>query len=103
MLLMIMLFNFISIFLGSVWISRFITTPILHMLRSMKKVENGEFSLVRYEARTDELNQLKDRYNNMIMTIEQALKREKEEQKLIRKLELDILQQQIKPHFYITL
>ncbi|MEK5179545.1 MULTISPECIES: sensor histidine kinase [Paenibacillus] len=104
MLLMIMLFNFISIFLGSVWISRFITTPILHMLRSMKKVEIGEFSLVRYEARTDELNQLKDRYNNMIMTIEQALKREKEEQKLIRKLELDILQQQIKPHFlYNTL
>ncbi|PZT52851.1 cache domain-containing sensor histidine kinase [Paenibacillus silvae] len=102
--ILIMLFNFICIFMGSIWISRLITTPILHMLRSMKRVEQGEFKPVHYVAKTDELNQFRDRYNNMISTIEQALIREKEEQKTIRKLELGILQQQIKPHFlYNTL
>ncbi|WP_270165611.1 cache domain-containing sensor histidine kinase [Paenibacillus sp. SYP-B4298] len=103
-LLIIMLFNFLFLFIGSVWISRLVTTPILHMLRSMKKVALGEFAPVHYEAATDELNQLKERYNSMIMTIEHAMLREKEEQQTIRRLELDILQQQIKPHFlYNTL
>ncbi|MFC5469086.1 sensor histidine kinase [Cohnella suwonensis] len=103
-LFLIMLFNFLFLFIGSVWISRVITMPILHLLRSMKKVEFGEFNPVQFEAFTDELKQLRDRYNNMIATTEQALIREKEEQATIRRLELDILQQQIKPHFlYNTL
>ncbi|UUZ80462.1 histidine kinase [Paenibacillus sp. P26] len=35
----------------------------------------------------------------MISTIEESIQREKEDQRIKRKLELDILQQQIKPHF----
>lgn len=98
-LVLIALFIFLSIFLGSIWISRSITLPILNLLKTMRRAESGEFVQVQLSGRSEEIRQLQDRFNIMISTIEQSLIREKENQKTRRKLELDILQQQIKPHF----
>jgi two-component system sensor histidine kinase YesM len=95
----IALLNFLFIFLGSIWISRSITRPLLSLLKSMRRAEAGEFGQVQLSGRSEEIRQLQDRYNSMISTIEQSMIREKEEQRTRRKLELDILQQQIKPHF----
>ncbi|WP_239618904.1 cache domain-containing sensor histidine kinase [Cohnella mopanensis] len=98
-LIPIALFHFVFLFLGSTWITRSIIRPILNLLKSMRKAEAGDYQQVVLQSRSSEFLQLQDRYNSMITTIESSMEREKEEQNLRRKLELDILQQQIKPHF----
>ncbi len=98
-LIPIVAFNFVFIFIGFIWITRSIIYPILSLLRSMKKAEIGDYQQVILQPKTSEIRQLQDRYNRMIATIQQSLERVKEEQTLRRKLELDILHQQIKPHF----
>ena len=96
--------SFLLIFLGSLWISRSVTRPLLVLLKEMKRVEEGEFRQARLSGRSEEIHQLQDRYNSMIATIERSILHEKEEQRTRRKLELDILHEQIKPHFlYNTL
>lgn len=95
----IALFNFLFIFLGSIWISRSITGPILRLLVSMRRVDHGDYQPVKLSRGSGEIRQLQERYNMMIRTIEQSILREKENQVFRRKLELDILHQQIKPHF----
>ena len=91
--------RFLLIFLGSLWISRSVTRPLLVLLKEMKRVEEGEFRQARLSGRSEEIHQLQDRYNSMIATIERSILHEKEEQRTRRKLELDILHEQIKPHF----
>jgi two-component system sensor histidine kinase YesM len=92
-------FNFVFIFIGFNWITRSIIYPILSLLRSMRKAETGDYQQVLLQANSTEIRQLQDRYNRLVATVQQSLGRVKEEQSLRRKLELDILHQQIKPHF----
>ncbi|MBD0380929.1 cache domain-containing sensor histidine kinase [Paenibacillus sedimenti] len=92
-------FNFVFIFIGFIWITRSIIYPILSLLRSMRKAETGNYQQVILHPKSNEIRQLQDRYNRLIVTIEQSMERVKEEQTLRRKLELHILHQQIKPHF----
>lgn len=98
-LLPMALFIFAFLFLGSLWISKAITDPLLRLLKSMRRVEAGEYHPVQVSQGSDEIRQLQDRYNSMIGTIQASLQREKEEQRTRRILELEILQQQIRPHF----
>lgn len=95
----VILINSLLIFLGSVFISKLITIPINKLLISMKDIEKGAFKKVHLKSGKDEIGQLKDGYNLMIQEIQKLIERIVEEQKIIRKAELDILQAQIKPHF----
>ncbi len=96
--LILLLINSLLLFGGSIFISRMITIPVNKLLRSMKKVEIGEFEKVSLTG-TDEIGQLQIGYNMMIEEIRKLIKRVIEEQKIKRKAELDVLQAQIKPHF----
>lgn len=91
--------NSLLLFLGSVLVSRMITTPIKKLLKSMKGVEKGEFRKVSIRAGNDEIGKLRDGYNIMISEIQGLIHRVVEDQKIKRKAELDVLQAQIKPHF----
>lgn len=91
--------NTILLFFGSVIISRLITDPIKKLLKSMKGIEKGEFKRVEIKAGNDEIGKLKDGYNTMIEEIQNLIEKIVEEQKIKRKIELDSLQAQIKPHF----
>ena len=52
----------------------------------------------------DEITNLKRAYNNLLNSIRELLERTKEEEKIIRKNELDLILEQINPHFlYNTL
>jgi len=93
------LINFLLIFYGSIRISQTITRPLFRLLDSMKRAEGGDFSLSKFRGKSEEILLLQDRYNSMIMKIEQSMIKEKAEQKIRRRLELDILHEQIKPHF----
>jgi two-component system, sensor histidine kinase YesM len=91
--------NSLLLFVGSVVISRLITIPIKKLLRSMKGIEKGEFKRVNIKSGNDEIGKLRDGYNAMIEEIQNLFSKILQEQKLKRKVELDALQAQIKPHF----
>jgi len=102
--LIMVLINSFLLIIGSVMLSRVISKPIKKLIASMKVVENGVFEQVSIKTGNDEIGKLKDCYNYMINEIQKLIKRLVDEQKIIRKTELGILQAQIKPHFlYNTL
>jgi two-component system sensor histidine kinase YesM len=96
---LIILLNTVVLFFSSVLVSKFITVPIYRLLNSMKDVEQGQFKLVEVQTGADEIGKLKDSYNMMIQEIQKLIQKRVEEQKAIRKAELNVLQAQIKPHF----
>ncbi len=91
--------NSFLLFIGTIFISRLITTPIKKLLNSMKDVEKGDFKRVDIKAGNDEIGKLRDGYNIMIGEIQNLINKVVDEQKIKRKAELDVLQAQIKPHF----
>jgi two-component system sensor histidine kinase YesM len=102
---LVIIFLNVILLLGCVMVfSRLITVPIHKLLESMKGVQKGNFVTVRMNTGSDEIGQLKDGYNLMITKIQELLNSTIKDQKAKRKLELNILQAQIKPHFlYNTL
>lgn len=87
---------FILIALGT---SRFVTAPLGQLMKSMKKSETGDFNHVNVTPYQDEIGHLQNAYNDMVDKIQQLLDSKVSEQKRLRKAELNILQEQIKPHF----
>ncbi|MEN8907291.1 MAG: histidine kinase [Clostridiales bacterium] len=101
---LIVLINVIMLFIGGIFISKIITNPIKKLINSMKGIENKKFELVDLSDRRDEIGKLKVGYNAMITEIKNLLEKTINEQKIKRKAELNVLQQQVKPHFlYNTL
>jgi two-component system sensor histidine kinase YesM len=101
---LIIVINVIMFLIGGLFVSRIITNPITKLMKSMKKIENKQFELVELSGRRDEIGNLKLGYNLMIKEIKNLLEKTVSEQKLKRKVELNALQQQVKPHFlYNTL
>ncbi len=86
-------------FLGSLIVSKIITKPIKKLIKSMKKSEQGDFKIAKINTYNDEIGELKNGYNEMIYQIQLLIKNIIEEQKMKRKYELNVLYEQIKPHF----
>lgn len=91
--------NFILIVIGSIIISKFITKPLKKLCESMKDIESGEFNIVDIKTYNDEIGELKKGYNIMISQINLLLDKIRQDEKLKRQTELNLLMLQIKPHF----
>lgn len=101
---LLLLINGVVFFVSSVFISKNTITPIHQLLQSMKNANEGRFIEVKVQPQNYEFGQLFNGYNAMIRQINKLLDKIIEEQKTIRKAELNTLQAQIKPHFlYNTL
>ncbi|KAA5806421.1 sensor histidine kinase [Thermoanaerobacterium thermosaccharolyticum] len=98
-LLLVIIINIILLILGLLFIALFITQPIIKLVNSMKGIKDGKFEKVNIITGNDEIGMLKDVYNKMIDEIKKLIGDIINEQKLKRKLELDVMQSQIKPHF----
>lgn len=85
-------------------ISRSITRPVQKLIKSMNKVKRGSLKKVELDTGKDEIGILKDNYNEMIEEIDCLIKRGIQTEKDKRTYELNVLYEQIKPHFlYNTL
>jgi two-component system sensor histidine kinase YesM len=94
----------IIVFLLSRMVSHRISKPIKQFELSMKSVERGDFNLTASGDGPLEIKHLANRFNIMVSTIKQLMKRIVAEQESKRKYELEALQAQINPHFlYNTL
>ncbi|WP_070000386.1 sensor histidine kinase [Cellulosilyticum sp. I15G10I2] len=104
-ILVILLVCTITIFLSaSFFAANFAISPINKLIAAMEGVKQGRFKRVNILTGNDELGELKNTYNLMVKEIEKMIIREVDTEKQKRKFELDILNEQIKPHFlYNTL
>lgn len=78
--------------------------PIKNICNTMKKVYDGDMSVRAKVETKDEVGELATSFNNMIEQINVLMEIREENQKQLRKAELETLQAQINPHFlYNTL
>lgn len=85
--------------LGTSFITQRISVPLQNILASMKKVEQGKFERIKPVQVNQEMNQLQEKYNQMLDDTENLMEQKVEEQRQRRKYELSLLQMQIRPHF----
>lgn len=85
-------------------ISHSITSPIEHLIRHTAKIKMGNWSPVQEEYSDSEIGQLFQAFNSMIAAQEKLKNDLLESQQMKTKISLDLLQQQVNPHFlYNTL
>ncbi|PHV69927.1 hypothetical protein CS063_13165 [Sporanaerobium hydrogeniformans] len=102
--ILLVLLSAVLILWGTILVANLITVPIQHLLISMKSAEKGEFIKVEYKPFFDEFRYLFEGYNQLLDKISLLLRQTVEKQKMIRKVELNEMQEQMKPHFlYNTL
>lgn len=83
----------------AVTLSTYLLKPLNEMIVAMKKVEKGDYS-VRIKPKTkDEIKYLMLSFNNMTDHIEKLIQSEYSAKLSQKEAQLDMLQQQINPHF----
>ena len=88
-----------SVFLGT-FIARNITRPVQQLSRSMEKNKrSGELKKLEIQMPYRELETLTGDYNSMIDHVNDLMGRLVDKEKTLRRAELRVLQEQIKPHF----
>lgn len=92
-------FVFAAFLLLNYTMRRYITRPLEKLVDSMHEVKQGRFHRVSIQLPDDEIGQLKDSYNQMLIELNHLVEQLIDKEKVIQKAELDILQEQIKPHF----
>lgn len=104
-LFLVIVINLVFIFVCTLYLTRLIFNPLNKMEEYMHKVEAGSFEIMPLDTdKKDEMEHLKAGFNKMVLAIQRLLLQVKEEERIIRKNELDIIQEQINPHFlYNTL
>lgn len=101
--LLIVITGIFLVILGKV-ISFSITHPIAVLAQYMERVKEGYLYRVNMKTNNDEIGMLKDTYNRMLIQINTLITQLVEEETQKQQLELDVLQEQINPHFlYNTL
>jgi len=95
----IIIINGLFIFYGSFFISKYITVPIVELKTAMARVESGLFTPIYINENHDEIRDLQEGYNYMIVKIQQLIQEVINDQEVLKKAELRVLMEQIKPHF----
>lgn len=102
--LLIIFINAVFVFICSVMLTKMIFKPLSKVENHMLLVEQGQFIEMEIDDSQNEINNLKRVYNHMVTSMKELISTVKEEEKIIAKGELDLIQAQINPHFlYNTL
>jgi Predicted signal transduction protein with a C-terminal ATPase domain len=104
-IMMIILLNLFFVFTCSIVLTRQIFNPLSKIQKHMKLVEQGQLTEMKEEMDYDnEINDLRKVFNRMVISIRDLIEKVKNEEKIILKNELEIINAQINPHFlYNTL
>ena len=73
--------------------------PIAKLVNSMERIREGRLYRVSMQTNNDEIGTLKDTYNAMLVRMNQLIEDLLNEERAKKFLELDVLHEQIKPHF----
>ncbi len=88
----------------NVFVSMKIVSPIEKLTASMKKSKEGYLYRVSMDSGIDEINILKDSYNDMLVEINRLLLEVVEKERGVQQAKFEVILEQINPHFlYNTL
>ncbi len=86
--------------LATVFIRRAIAEPVFGLARTMDQNEQtGQLQKIDNNMKYSELDVLKQSYNNMIEHVNELITTQIEQEKNVQRMEMRVLQEQIKPHF----
>ncbi|OMF80246.1 cache domain-containing sensor histidine kinase [Paenibacillus glucanolyticus] len=87
------------------YLTRNFTQPVFHLVRLMRKLEEGEFDmLIPHQQRKDEIGWLFRGFGSIVRTIEDLITQSTRAERSKKELEFQVLSHQINPHFlYNTL
>lgn len=103
-ILSVMLIAILIMFIINAYINKYVIYPISKLAYSMNQAETGELVRVNIDSNDDEIGRLKDCYNEMLVQIDRLIGEVVEQEKQRQKAEMNVIQEQIKPHFlYNTL
>lgn len=104
-ILLILTLNLLFVFACSLALTKLIFKPLNKMQKHMKLIEEGQLLEMNVDKESrNEINNLKKVFNQMIVSIHGLIDKVKQEEQVIAKNKLDIIQAQINPHFlYNTL
>lgn len=87
------------IFCGASAIAHMLTIPIQQLLCYMKNVEGGQLEKIQEQTLLQEFKSLFHGYNRLVDEIKRLIQETIERQKRIRIVEMNEIQEQMKPHF----
>lgn len=101
LLFVILIINFIFVFIYFFIIKRLILNPIYSITRAIEAVNYSEDLEIKLdmESKNDEINKINIALNQMVRNLINKIEEIKRENLLQRKLEMDLLANQVKPHF----
>lgn len=100
-LMIILIINFIFALIYFFIIKKLILNPIYSITRAIEAVNYSEDLEIKLdvEAKNDEINKINIALNGMVRNLINKIEEIKKENLLQRKLEMDLLANQVKPHF----
>lgn len=103
-LLGILIIMFIMISLTRLYINKYIILPVTMLSDTMQKSESVPVQITDVSENDDEIGRLQMCYNDMAAKINRLIEEVVEQEQQIRKAEMTVVQEQMKPHFlYNTL
>lgn len=78
---------------------RFIHKPLLTLVKSFRKLENGDLHISIEHAANDEFRYIYGRFNQMVVNLRTLIDQSYKQKIMMQKAELKQLQSQINPHF----
>ncbi|OMF37970.1 two-component sensor histidine kinase [Paenibacillus sp. FSL H8-0548] len=78
---------------------KFIHKPLLTLVKSFRRMENGDFNIEIKHAHNDEFRYLYSRFNHMVENLRNLIDRVYKQEIMTQRAELKQLQSQINPHF----
>ncbi|HSL85776.1 MAG TPA: cache and HAMP domain-containing protein, partial [Bacteroidales bacterium] len=90
----IIFLNVIFIFISSMFLTKLIFKPLSKVEKHMEMVERGDFTEMPIDEHRNEINNLKSVFNHMTLSIKNLIQRVKDEEQIIAKGKLDIINAQ---------
>ncbi|WP_019535120.1 cache domain-containing sensor histidine kinase [Paenibacillus ginsengihumi] len=84
---------------ASWFLARGLAKPIYRLIRSMREVEKGKFSVPSADDREDEIGRLESSYRRMVLKLDELVQSIEEQERHKRHAELYALRARIQPHF----
>ena len=85
--------------ISSLVIARFQAKPIFYLIGIMEHVKEGDFNIRFHSEAKDEISELGFTFNSLLDKVQTLMDEQKENQKRKQKMEMQMLQEQVKPHF----
>lgn len=99
-ILLLILIFLILVIIVSAFITRNVTNPVQLLTRAMEhNKETGQLAPIDVKIVDNEIGMLKDSYNAMVSRVNELYEQNIDNEKAIRRAEMRVLQEQIKPHF----